>query len=169
VPCGGLATVEERREDQVVDVRFEGGAEGGDGHAQATLPPPVTPGRRSTVELLRTIGVDLSTLAKKEVELARQEVMDGLIARAMAAGAFAAAAVLALFVVGFLGLAAAQALDGMMRPWASRLVVAGCFLLLTGIAVLFGARRAKRPSLAPVETRRTVKEDVEWAKRQLKR
>jgi YihY family inner membrane protein len=164
-----LAKVEERREDQVVDVRFEAETEEGNGRRQVTTPPPAAPGRRSTVELLRTIGVDLSTLAKKEVELARQEVTDGLMARAKAAGALAAAAVLGLFVMGFLGLAAAEALDGLMRPWASRLVVAGCFLLLAGVAVLFGARRAKRPSLAPVETKRMVKEDVEWAKRQLKR
>jgi membrane protein len=164
-----LAKVEERREDQVVDVRFEGKSQGGNGRAQAAAIPPVTPGRRSTVELLRTIGVDLTTLAKKEVELARQEVMDGVMARAKAAGAFAAAAVLALFVVGFLGLAAAEALDGLMRPWASRLVVALCFLLLAGVAGVFGMRRAKRPSLSPEETKRTVKEDVEWAKRQLKR
>jgi YihY family inner membrane protein len=164
-----LAKVEERREDQVVDVRFEEGTEEGNGRAQAALPPPAVSGRRSTVELLRTIGVDLSTLAKKEVELARQEVMEGLMARAKAAGALAAAAVLGLFVVGFVGLTAAEALDGVMRPWASRLVVAGCFLLLAGVAALFGARRAKRPSLAPQETKRTVKEDVEWAKRQLKR
>jgi len=164
-----LAKVEERREDQVVDVRFEGTSEGGNGHAQAPPPPVEVPGRRSTVELIRTIGVDLSTLAKKEVELARQEVMEGVMARAMAAGAFIAAAVLALFVVGFLGLAAAEALDGLMRPWASRLVVAVCFLLLAGIAVVFGKQRAKRPSLTPEETKRTVKEDVAWARRQLKR
>lgn len=153
----------------MVDVRFEGTSEEANGHAQATLPPPAAPGRRSTVELLRTIGVDLSTLAKKEAELARQEVMEGLMARAKAAGAFVAAAVLRLFVVGFLGLAAAEALDGLMRPWASRLVVAGGFLLLAGLAALFGARRAKRPSLVPEKVKRTVKEDVEWAKRQLKR
>jgi putative superfamily III holin-X len=161
--------MEKRREDQLVDVRSEGGTEEGNGQAQATLPPPAAPARRSTFELLRTIGVDLSTLAKKEVELARQEVTEGLMARAKAVGALAAAAVLALFVVGFLGLAAAEALDGLMRPWASRLVVAGGFLLLAGFAALFGARRAKRPSLVPEETKRTVKEDVEWAKRQLKR
>jgi membrane protein len=165
----GLAKVEERREDQVVDVRFEAGGKQGDGRAQAPPPPPVTPGRRSTVELIRTIGVDLSTLAKKEVELAKQEVMEGVMARAKAAGAFAAAGVLALFVVGFLGLAAAEALDGLMRPWASRLVVAVGFLLLVGIAATFGMRRAKHPSLAPEETKRTVKEDVAWAKQQLKR
>ncbi|MEX2204166.1 MAG: phage holin family protein [Actinomycetota bacterium] len=153
----------------MVDVRFEEGTEQGDGRAQATLPPAVAPARRSTVELLRTIGVDLTTLAKKEVELARQEVMEGVMARAKAAGALAAAAVLALFVVGFLGLAAAEALDGLMRPWASRLVVAVFFLLLAGIAAMFGKQRAKRTSLTPEETKRTVKEDVAWAKRQLKR
>ncbi|MGH2590799.1 MAG: phage holin family protein [Actinomycetota bacterium] len=143
----------------MVDVRFEGG-----GTSSAASP---TGPRRSTVELFRTIAADLSTLARKEVELARQEVQEGLMARARAAGALAAAAILGLFVVGFLGLAVAEALDGVMRPWASRLVVAGGFLLLSGAAVLIG--RAKQPPLTPKETKRTVKEDVQWAKRQLTR
>jgi hypothetical protein len=143
----------------MVDVRFDG-----EGASSATSP---TGPRRSTVELIRTIAADLSTLARKEVELARQEVQEGLMARARAAGALAAAAILGLFVVGFLGLAAAEALDGVMRPWASRLVVAGVFLLLAAAAVLIG--RAKQPPLTPKETKRTVKEDVQWAKRQLTR
>jgi hypothetical protein len=161
----------------MVDVRFEGGETssasttgsdtrtGGDGSQPDAR--SVAPARLSTIELIRTITADLSMLARKEVELARQEVQEGLMARAKAAGALAAAAILGLFVVGFLGLAVAEALDGVMRPWASRLVVAGGFLLLAGAAVLVG--RAKRPPLTPKETKRTVKEDVQWAKRQLTR
>lgn len=163
----------------MVDVRFEGGGAGSSAASTTSSAAPthgdgsqpdarsVAPARRSTVELIRTITADLSMLARKEVELARQEVQEGLMARAKAAGALAAAAILVLFVVGFLGLAAAEALDGVMRPWASRLVVAGGFLLLAGAAVLVG--RAKQPPLTPKETKRTVKEDVQWAKRQLTR
>jgi len=47
--------------------------------------------------------------------------------------------------------------------------VAGAFLLLAVGAVLFAKLRMKSPPMAPEETKRTVKEDVEWAKTQLRR
>ncbi len=124
---------------------------------------------RSTVRLLKDIGDNTSTLVKKELELFRIELMDAVTARLKAAGAVAFAGVLALFVVGFLGLAAATALDDVMTPWGSRLVVAGGFVLLAALGLLFAKRRMKVPSIKPEETVRTVKEDVEWAKAQLKR
>jgi hypothetical protein len=47
--------------------------------------------------------------------------------------------------------------------------VGGVFLLLAGAAFLFGKARMRSPSFSPEETKRTVKEDVVWAKQQLKR
>ena len=128
-----------------------------------------TAGGRSLTSLLRSIANDTTTLVRKEVELARHELVEALTARVKALAALSVAGILGLFVLAFLGLAAARALDGVLRPWASRLVVAGVFLLLAGIVALFGARRAKVPPMAPEETKRTVKEDVEWAKAQLRR
>jgi uncharacterized membrane protein YqjE len=124
---------------------------------------------RSTVELLRSIATDSGTLVRKEMELARHEIVEAVSARIKAALAAATAGVLALMALGFFALAAAAALDNVMRPWASRLVVGGAFAVMAMAALAFGALRAKRPSLAPEETKRTVKEDVEWAKTQLKR
>jgi putative superfamily III holin-X len=124
---------------------------------------------RSTVELLRSIATDSGTLVRKEMELARHEIVEAVSARIKAALAAATAGVLALMALGFFALAAATALDNVMRPWASRLVVGGAFAVLAIGALAFGALRAKRPPLAPEETKRTVKEDVEWARTQLKR
>jgi hypothetical protein len=124
---------------------------------------------RSTVDLVRSIAGDTSTLVRKQVELAKQEVVEGIAAKVKGAAAMAAAGVLGLFVIGFLGLAAAYALDLVMEQWASRLVVAGGFVLLAAIAGLVGLRMMKKRSIAPAETKRTVKEDVEWARTQLKR
>jgi hypothetical protein len=124
---------------------------------------------RSTVDLVRSIAGDTSTLVKKQVELAKQEVVEGIAAKVKGAAAIAVAGVLGLFVIGFLGLAAAHALDLVMEPWASRLIVAGGFLLVAAIAGLVGLRVMKKRSIAPEETKRTVKEDVEWARAQLKR
>jgi hypothetical protein len=129
--------------------------------------PPATD--RSMGELLRSIGNDTATLVRKEVELARQEILEAVTSRLMAAGAVAAAGVMGLFILAFLGLAAAAALDGVVRPWASRLIVAGGFLVIAAVAGAFALRKSKHPPMKPEETVRTVKEDVEWAKAQLKR
>ncbi len=126
-------------------------------------------GQRSMPELMRAIATDTSTLVRKEVELARREIMEAVTARLKAAGAMAAAGVMALMVLAFGGAAAASALEGTVSPWAARLIVAGGFLLIAALAVAVGIARAKRPSLAPEKTVETVKEDVEWAKAQLKR
>jgi membrane protein len=123
----------------------------------------------STVQLVGRVAGDVGTLVKKEVELARQEITEGIAARLKGAAAFAGAGVMGLFVLGFLGAAAAAALSLVMPLWGALLVVAGVFLLLAGAAALFGRARMRRPPMGPVETKRTIKEDVQWAKAQLRR
>ena len=125
--------------------------------------------KRSTPELMRSIAGDTATLVRKEVELARQELLEALVARGKAAAAFAAAGVVALVAVVFAGAGAASALDNVMAPWASRLIVAGGFVMLAMVAVAMAIGRAKSPPLAPQKTVETVKEDLEWARAQLKR
>ncbi|MGH2792992.1 MAG: YhjD/YihY/BrkB family envelope integrity protein [Actinomycetota bacterium] len=128
-----------------------------------------TNGEQSTPQLMRSIASDTATLVKKEVELARQEMVEALVARVKAAAALLAAGVAALLGVIFLGSAAAHALSNVVDPWAARLIVGGGFFVLAGLAAAIGLLRAKRPPLKPEMTVDTVKEDVEWAKAQLKR
>jgi membrane protein len=123
----------------------------------------------STMRLVGQVAGDVGTLVKKEVELARQEIMEALTARLKAVAAFAVIGVIALFIVGFLAGAGAAALDLVMPLWASLLVVAGAFLLIAALAAAFGVRRLKSPPLTPEQTKQTIKEDVEWAKAQLRR
>jgi membrane protein len=127
------------------------------------------PAEQSTLELIRSIASDTGTLVRKEIELARREVTEGISARVKAVAAMAVAGVVALIALIFLGSAGAEALDEVMPDWAARLVVAGFFLVVAALAAVFGKARLKKPSLSPEETKRTVKEDVEWAKAQLKR
>lgn len=123
----------------------------------------------STPQLVQSIATDLGTLVRKEVELAKQEVVEAVTAKLRAAASAAAAGVMALFAIVFAGAAAAAALDAVFAPWASRLVVAGAFALAAAGAGMFALARMKRPSIAPDQTVKTVKEDVEWAKAQLRR
>src|SRR5439155_5351707 len=91
---------------------------GGSPLEQRTEPiiAPASPGLhgkdpRSTMELVKDVAADTSSLVRKEVELAKEEVLEAITARVKAAGAMAAAGVFGLFMLGFLALAAAAALD----------------------------------------------------------
>ena len=124
---------------------------------------------QSTLQLVRSIATDTGTLVRKEVELAKQEILEAIMARVKAVGAFGAAG-----VFGFLGMlcglgAAVAGLSLVVAPWLAALIVMGSLFAVAGLAAVFGLFRVKKPSMAPTETVRTVKEDVEWARTQLKR
>jgi uncharacterized membrane protein YqjE len=124
---------------------------------------------RSTGELVGSIASDVATLVRKEVELARLEMTEAITARIQAAIALGIGAVVVVLTLVFLGMSAATALDQVMAPWASRLVVAGGCVVIAGSLAMIAIARMKRPSLVPEETARTLKEDIGWAKQQLKR
>jgi membrane protein len=130
---------------------------------------PTDPHDLSTVQLMGRVAGDVGTLIRKEVELARQEVTEGVTARLKGAAAFGGAAVMGLFMLGFLAAAGAVALALVMPMWAALLIVAGVFLLSALGAALFGRARMKEPPIAPEKARANIKEDVEWAKAQLRR
>jgi membrane protein implicated in regulation of membrane protease activity len=95
--------------------------------------------------------------------------MEALMARLKAIAAFAAIAVIAMFIVGFLGAAGAAGLAQVVPLWLALLIIAGAFVLLAVLAAVFGMARLKKPPLKPEKTQQTIKEDVEWARAQLRR
>lgn len=127
-------------------------------------------GRPSSIaEVVRAIAADLSLLVRQQIELARQEMSEAAKARARGVGAFVAAGVLSLFVVGFLGMTLAAALAIVWPDWLANLTVAGLFLLIAIVAVLLGSASMKTPRATAERTKETLKEDVEWAKQQIRR
>jgi hypothetical protein len=124
--------------------------------------------RQGLQELLRSIGTDLSLLIRQQVALAKEEVRGIAAEKATGGALLAAAAVFALFVLGFASLAGAAALDLVLPRWAALLIVAGIYLVLAVIAVLIGRNALAAPA-TPERTKQTVKEDLEWAKRKLQR
>jgi hypothetical protein len=119
-------------------------------------------------ELIRSIGADLSLLIRQQVALAKDE-MRGIAAEKATGGALlAAAAGFSLFVLGFVSLAGAAALDLVLPRWAALLIVAGIYLVLAVIAVVIGRNALAAPA-TPERTKQTVKEDLEWAKHRLQR
>jgi len=121
------------------------------------------------VDLVRSIAADTGELVRKEVELAKAELTEAVLSRLKAAIALAVAGIMALMGAVFAALAVAAAVALVLPAWASALIVAGGFLLVATVAGLVGMRRMRRPSLAPERTKRSIKEDVAWARAQLKR
>ena len=124
---------------------------------------------QSTPALVSGIASDIGLLVRKEMELARHELLEALVARVKSVAAVATAGVLALIGLIFGALAVADLLAKATPLWASRAIVCGAFSLIAVGALMYARTRMKNPPLAPVETKRTVKEEVEWAKAQLKR
>ena len=125
--------------------------------------------QQSTLELVRGIANDTGTLVRKELELARIEIVEAVVARVKAIGALGGAGVFGLMALLFGGAAGAAALALVMPVWAALVIVMGAFMAIAGIAAVTGIVKMKSPPLAPEETERTIKEDVRWAKEALKR
>ncbi len=168
------ARVEERREEETVEVGFGNGA----GAPPGGVPPPraaeeeastSTNGAKGTAPLLRSIAADISTLVSKQIELAKLEIGEMVGTRAKAIGVFGAAAVLGLFVIGFLGMASAEALDLVLPRWAAMLITAGVFAILAVVAIVAARGWLRSSASKPELTQESLKEDVRWAKQQLKR
>jgi membrane protein len=126
------------------------------------------PEELSTPRLVGRVAGDVGLLVKKEVELARQEITEGAAAKLQGAAAFAIAGVLGLFVLGFLLAAGAAALDLVLPLWAALLIVAGFVLLLAAVAGAVGRARMRQP-VGAGQAKQRIKEDVEWARAQLRR
>lgn len=124
--------------------------------------------RQGLPKLIRTIGADVTLLFRQEADLARQEMKEIAAQKAMGGALLGAAAIFGLFVIGFLGLSGAAALDLVLPRWAALLIVGGVYLMLAIAAGLVG-RSALAKSSTPERTKQRVKEDVEWAKRRLQR
>jgi hypothetical protein len=121
----------------------------------------------STRELLGEISGKATLLVRKEVELAQTEMRADVQAELAAAKGLAVAAVLAMAGVSGLVTAgmAALALAVPLPFWVAALVVAGVLLFLAAVVGLaWWRRRVTRPLAL---TRKTLDEDMQWAKEQL--
>jgi hypothetical protein len=136
----------------------------------AAEPPydPATEPKRpdaSLGELVSEITADLSTLFRKEIELAKTEARDELRQAGKAAGLLGGAGLAGWMTALLLSLALAWLLDQAMNTALAFAIVG----VLWAVAALI-LQRAGRATLTRVRglptTRDTIKEDVEWAKAQ---
>jgi Flp pilus assembly protein TadB len=122
---------------------------------------------RTTADVVRDILADAEEIIRSEVRLAKLELREEAVKAGKAAGMLAAAAGAAFYAAWFLLAAVMFALAIAIPLWAAALLVG----LALGVAAVWmgalGRDRVRRVS-KPQKTVQSIKESVEWARRQMR-
>jgi uncharacterized membrane protein YqjE len=121
----------------------------------------------STGELLKRFSEDATTLIRKEVELAKAELAEKGRQAGKGAAMLGGAGLFGVTAFGaltaFLILVLAEAMDA----WLAALIVAAVYGAIAAVLALQGKQKMEEAAPPqPEQTVETLKEDVEWAKRQ---
>ena len=121
----------------------------------------------STGELLKQFSEDATTLLRKEVELAKAELAEKGKQAGKGAGMFGGAGLFGVGAFGaltaFLILVLAEAMDA----WLAALIVTALWGAIAAVLALQGKQKVEEAAPPqPEQTVETLKEDVEWVKKQ---
>lgn len=134
---------------------------------------------RSTLQLVKDLTHQASTLVHQEVELVRVELAENvelakneIAEKGKQAGvgvaAFAGAGTAGLLALGALSAFLVLALDGLMPSWTAALCVALLWVAIGIPLALYGRRKFEKVGApVPEQTIEAVKEDVAWLKDQM--
>ena len=124
---------------------------------------------RSLGELLKQLSEQTSRLVHQELELAKAELQQKGKQAGMGAGMFGGAGALGLAALGALTACFILALNAIMPAWLAALIVAVVYGIIAFVLVKQGQAKIKAAAPpVPEQTIETVKEDVEWAKTQMR-
>ena len=124
---------------------------------------------RGIGDLLGDLGRQVSTLVRKEIDLARVEVTSSVgrmsrgAAMAGAGGAILYAGLLVFLLAIVLGLIQAG-----VDAWLAALIVAAVVVVIGAVVTSMGVKQMQATELAPKQTAETVRENVEFVKEQIK-
>lgn len=114
-------------------------------------------------ELVATASRDLSTLLRKEIELAKVEIKGDLKAAGLGAGLFGGAGFLGYFALIFLSIALAFGIGAFLSLGVGFLIVGAAYGLLAAVFALVGRKKITKVG-PPARTIETVKDDIAWAR-----
>jgi uncharacterized membrane protein YqjE len=124
--------------------------------------------QRSVPEVLGDIITNFEQIVRAEIRLARTEVKEEAAKAVKPSATFGAGVALGFYGLGLLLLAAVYALTMTMAAWLAALIV-GVVVAMVGLALASaGRKKLKSMHLAPKKTIRSLEENVQWAKQQIK-
>jgi putative superfamily III holin-X len=133
------------------------------------LPGTDDPRDRPLGELFKQLSEETTRLVHQELELAKAELTQKGRQAGMGAGMFGGAGALGLAALGALTACFILALNAVMPAWLAALLVAVVYGIIAFVLVKQGQARIRRATPpVPEQTIETVKEDVEWAKTQMR-
>jgi hypothetical protein len=124
---------------------------------------------RSIADLVRDVITQLTTLLRKETELARVELSENVSRAALGLGLIVGGAALLIPALVILLEAAVAGLEqNGMRPAEATAIVGGCALVLGFILVAIGVSRLRVKNLMPNKTIQQLQRDAAAAKQQMR-
>jgi hypothetical protein len=124
---------------------------------------------RSLGELLKQLSQETTQLVHQELELAKAELSQKGKQAGAGAGMFGGAGAIGLAALGALTACFILALNAIMPAWLAALIVAVVYGIVAFVLVKQGQAKIKQATPpVPEQTIETVKEDVEWAKTQMR-
>lgn len=114
------------------------------------------------------VAAEMQRLMQLELELAQAEMNEARGHATKGAAFGAIAGVLGLLTIVFLFLAIMFALETAMAFWAAALITAGIAALVMALAGLMAKMQISRFSPVPQRFIRTMQEDLQWARSQIK-
>ena len=120
-------------------------------------------GQKSAGRLMKEVTEDLSLLVRKEIELAKQEIGQSVGEKVKGGVIVAIAGVMAFFALIFFLFAIRDGLDVVFHTWLADILTGVILLILGGLAVMVAKKKLTTPIKAEL-TKKTIKDDVEWAK-----
>jgi uncharacterized membrane protein YqjE len=126
------------------------------------------PSQRSVADVLQDIVGNLQQIIRSELRLARAELKEKADRAAKPATTLAAGAILGFYGIGFLLLAIVYALSLALSVWLAALIVSAVLIVAAAILVATGRNKLKQIQPVPEKTVETMKENVQWAKDQIR-
>lgn len=117
---------------------------------------------RSLAELVSTMAEDISTLMRKEVELAKEELRVEARKAGKAGAGFAGAGASGLYAGIALVMAIGFALDEVMPLWVGFLILAAVLGFVATALAKKGREELQDLNPAPEQTIETMKENAQW-------
>jgi uncharacterized membrane protein YqjE len=118
-------------------------------------------------EILQDIIADIQEIVRSEFRLAKVEIQEEIAKVTRSGVPLIVGLILGLYGLGFLLLAAVHALSLIVDAWLAALIVGFGVGVISLILISVGRNRLKGVKV-PEKTIGTVKENVQWAKHQIR-
>lgn len=123
---------------------------------------------RSMGEILQDIIADVQEIVRSEFRLAKAEAQEETAKVARSGIPLIVGLLLGLYALGFILLAAVHALSIVVAAWLGTLIVGFLVGVVSLILINVGRNRLKGVKVVPEKTIGTMKENVQWARNQIR-